>query len=85
MNKKIAVVTGPCGGIGSAITAQLISDGLHVIGLDIKQSQLDEMSEKYGDDFTPIAIDLSDAKAITPANEPALKEALEAFGKAFQA
>ena len=67
MNKKIAVVTGPCGGIGSAITAQLISDGLHVIGLDIKQSQLDEMSEKYGADFTPIAIDLSDAKAITQA------------------
>jgi NAD(P)-dependent dehydrogenase (short-subunit alcohol dehydrogenase family) len=67
MNKKIAVVTGPCGGIGSAITAQLIGDGLHVIGLDIKQSQLDEMSEKYGDDFTPIAIDLSDAKAITQA------------------
>ena len=57
MSKKIAVVTGPCGGIGSAIVAQLINDGLHVVGLDIKQDQLNAMSTTYSPDFTAITID----------------------------
>jgi F-type H+-transporting ATPase subunit alpha len=35
--------------------------------------------------FPTVTPSIRDAKAITPANEPALKEALEAFGKAFQA
>ena len=76
INKKIAVVTGPCGGIGTAITAQLINDGLHVVGLDIKQSELEEMSAKYGSDFTGITIDLTDATAIAQA----FKEIASSFG-----
>ena len=67
MSKRIAVVTGPCGGIGSAIVAQLINDGLHVVGLDIKEDQLGAMSAAYSPDFTAITIDLTDAQAITRA------------------
>ena len=76
MNKKIAVVTGPCGGIGSAIVSQLINDDLHVVGLDIEQSQLDEMSSKYGTDFSSMTIDLTDATAITEV----FKEIAATFG-----
>ncbi len=64
MAKKIAVVTGPCGAIGSAIVAQLIKDGLSVVGLDINQAELVEMSKQYSDDFTGIEVDLTDAPAI---------------------
>ena len=76
MAKKIAVVTGPCGAIGSAIVAQLIKDGLSVIGLDINQAELVEMSKQYSDDFTGIEVDLTDA----PAIEQAFKEIESKFG-----
>ena len=76
MAKKIAVVTGPCGAIGSAIVAQLIKDGLLVVGLDINQAELVEMSKQYSDDFTGIEVDLTDAPAIAQA----FKELAKAFG-----
>ncbi len=76
MAKKIAVVTGPCGAIGSAIVAQLIKDGLSVIGLDINQAELVEMSKQYAGDFTGIEVDLTDA----PAIEQAFKEIESKFG-----
>jgi len=76
MAKKIAVVTGPCGAIGSAIVAQLIKDGLSVVGLDINQAELVEMSKQYSGDFTGIEVDLTDA----PAIEKAFKEIKSKFG-----
>ena len=65
--QRIAVVTGPCGAIGGAITLQLINDGLHVVGLDINESQLHEMSGKYGTDFTSITVDLTQPNEIAQA------------------
>ncbi|MBU6242651.1 MAG: SDR family oxidoreductase [Acidobacteria bacterium] len=76
MAKKIAVVTGPCGAIGSAIVAQLIKDGLSVIGLDINQAELAEMSKQYAGDFAGIKVDLTDAPAIALA----FKEIESKFG-----
>ena len=76
MAKKIAVVTGPCGAIGSAIVAQLIKDGLLVVALDINQAELVEMSKQYSDDFTGIEVDLTDAPAIAQA----FKEIESKFG-----
>jgi len=76
MAKKIAVVTGPCGAIGSAIVAQLIKDGLSVVGLDFNQPELVEMSKQYSGDFTGIEVDLTDA----PAIEKAFKEIKSKFG-----
>jgi NAD(P)-dependent dehydrogenase (short-subunit alcohol dehydrogenase family) len=65
--QRIAVVTGPCGAIGGAITLQLINDGLHVVGLDINESQLHEMFGKYGTDFTSITVDLTQPNEIAQA------------------
>lgn len=65
--QRIAVVSGPCGAIGGAITLQLINDGLHVVGLDINESQLHEMSGKYGTDFTSITVDLTQPNEIAQA------------------
>ncbi len=61
---RIAVVTGAAGGMGRAITAQLMSDGLHVIGLDIDRKGLSGMQ---GEGFTGMVIDLTDAGAIGAA------------------
>ncbi|MDB5666324.1 SDR family NAD(P)-dependent oxidoreductase [Cypionkella sp.] len=60
--QKIAVVTGAAGGLGRAISAQLIADGLHVVGLDIDAAGLGDMAAPG---FTGHDVDLTDADAIS--------------------
>jgi NAD(P)-dependent dehydrogenase (short-subunit alcohol dehydrogenase family) len=59
---KIAVVTGAAGGMGRAIVARLIADGMEVVGLDIDGDAMVAMGETAG--FTGIEIDLTDAAMI---------------------
>lgn len=59
--KRIAVVTGAAGGLGRAITAQLMADGLHVVGLDIDATGLRDMA---GPDFDGEQVDLTDVAAL---------------------
>ncbi len=58
---RVAVVTGAAGGLGRAISAQLLADGIHVVGLDIDAAGLDSMASAA---FTSHVIDLTDAGAI---------------------
>ena len=58
---KIVVVTGAAGGLGQAISAKLVADGLHVVGIDIDVSMLSAMASA---DFTALPIDLTDPVAI---------------------
>jgi NAD(P)-dependent dehydrogenase (short-subunit alcohol dehydrogenase family) len=64
---RIAVVTGAAGGMGRAITAQLIADGLGVAGFDIDAEGLAQLAARHGPAFLPVAVDLTDAAAIAPA------------------
>ena len=59
---RIAVVTGAAGGLGRAISAQLLADGMHVVGLDIDAVGLASMSRAG---FSSHVIDLTNADAIT--------------------
>ena len=61
---KVAVVTGAAGGMGRAIAARLIGDGLHVVGLDIDAAGLADMA---ADGFEGMVTDLMDVSAITAA------------------
>ena len=67
MGKRIAAVTGAAGGMGQAIAARLIDDGLTVAGLDIDGAGLAELAEAHGDAFLPVEVDLTDAQAIAAA------------------
>ncbi len=60
---RIAVVTGAAGGMGRAITDQLLADGLQVIGVDIDGPALLAMAADLAN-FTPEAVDLTEADAI---------------------
>jgi NAD(P)-dependent dehydrogenase (short-subunit alcohol dehydrogenase family) len=62
--QKIAVVTGAAGGMGRAIVARLMADGLAVVGVDIDAPALLMMSADLGAGFTPEAVDLTDPPAI---------------------
>lgn len=58
---RIAVVTGAAGGLGRAISAKLMADGLQVVGLDIDAAALATMA---ADRFAAFAVDLTDPGAI---------------------
>lgn len=61
---KVAVVTGAAGGMGRAIVARLMTDGLHVVGLDVDSAGLADME---AEGFEGIVTDLTDVAAITAA------------------
>ena len=61
---KVAVVTGAAGGMGRAISAALVADGLHVIGLDVDVQGLADTAREVGSGFDSHAVDLTDAQAV---------------------
>ena len=65
--RKIAVVTGAAGGLGRAISQQLMDDGLHVVGLDVDADGLAELGQAAH--FEGIVVDLMDPGAIGAAFE----------------
>ena len=64
MAPRIAVVTGAAGGMGRAIVARLLADGLSVVGVDIDAGALAEMA-KTRPAFEAEPCDLTDAGAIS--------------------
>jgi NAD(P)-dependent dehydrogenase (short-subunit alcohol dehydrogenase family) len=73
-----AVVTGAAGGIGSAISRQLIAQGATVHGLDLDAGGLDRLARELGDaPFSPWTVDLGDREAV----DRRLVELLEQLGR----
>lgn len=64
---RVAVVTGAAGGLGSAIVAQLVADGVTVMGLERDQDGLDRLAARHGDAFISHALDLTRPEDITAA------------------
>jgi NAD(P)-dependent dehydrogenase (short-subunit alcohol dehydrogenase family) len=65
-----AIVTGAAGGLGSAIVARLLRDGLAVSGIDINAAELSVLEERMASDrFDTFAVDLASAVAISEAVE----------------
>ena len=62
--RPVAVVTGAAGGMGRAIVARLLADGLQVIGVDIADVALAAMAADLPQTFTPETVDLTDPAAI---------------------
>jgi NAD(P)-dependent dehydrogenase (short-subunit alcohol dehydrogenase family) len=69
MGTRVAAVTGAAGGMGRAIVARLIEDGLHVAGLDLDASGLDAMAEQHGERFLPCPADLTRVEQVTQSFE----------------
>ena len=65
--QRVAVITGAAGGMGRAIVAALLGDGLRCFGLDIDGPALREMGAERGPDFTGLEVDLTDPARIAAA------------------
>lgn len=56
---RVVVVTGAAGGMGRAIVARLLADGLGVVGFDIDAAGLVALAGELGAGFEPMAVDLT--------------------------
>jgi|SRR5579863_2759641 len=65
---RVVLVTGACGGIGSALCRRFVAAGDNVLALDIEAGALSTLAaELDADRVTPIAVDLGDAAAVKAA------------------
>lgn len=61
---RMAVVTGAAGGMGQAISARLVADGLTVVGLDLDSDGLKRAADEIGAGFSWRVVDLTDPAAV---------------------
>lgn len=73
--QRVAVITGAAGGMGRAIVAALLRDGLKCFGIDIEGQALKAMEADIGPDFVGIQADLTDPDQITAGFERIAREA----------
>jgi NAD(P)-dependent dehydrogenase (short-subunit alcohol dehydrogenase family) len=64
---KSVVVTGVSTGIGWGATKVLSERGFHVFGSVRKQADADRLKQEFGDRFTPLLFDVTDAPAVQAA------------------
>jgi NAD(P)-dependent dehydrogenase (short-subunit alcohol dehydrogenase family) len=60
---RAAVVTGAAMGIGRAVAARLLADGVHVVGLDVAAGALASAAAELGESFEPVVGDVGDWEA----------------------
>lgn len=77
LTNKVAVLTGACGGIGSAVVDKLISQGARVVLADMNIDGLKQLSDKYPETTVGIATDVTDYSQV----EAAINTAVEHFGR----
>ncbi len=64
IHKKIAIVTGATGGLGSAISKALVAEGAKVFGLARNSDTLQKLRKNIGSNFIPVKLDISDGIAV---------------------
>ena len=67
MEKKICVISGASGGIGSSITAKFLKEDYDVVMVDVSMEKIRETIEREGFDekrVLPCVIDISDEKSV---------------------
>jgi NAD(P)-dependent dehydrogenase (short-subunit alcohol dehydrogenase family) len=75
--KRVVLVTGACGGIGSVLCRRFVQDGDTVLALDLDAAALNALAVNLGGgNVTPVAVDIGDANAVRDA----VARAVEARG-----
>ena len=64
MNNKIAIVTGAAGGIGSAITKELLNNKIFCVCVDINKKALAGLQKHYGDNIVTLYCDITNPESV---------------------
>ncbi|GAA0608286.1 3-oxoacyl-ACP reductase FabG [Sporichthya brevicatena] len=60
----VAVVTGAAGGLGQAITAALVGDGVHVAALDVAEDPLKDLTDTHPGSVSPFVTDITSSDQV---------------------
>src|SRR5437762_2251694 len=63
-DRRSVVVTGASTGIGHACVKVLAASGFHVFGSVRKPADADRLSKEFGNNFTPLVFDVTEAPAV---------------------
>lgn len=75
-SKKVAIVTGGCGGIGSAVCRYLADDGMHVIVVDLDQKKCEELAKSLKTESMGLSINITNDEAV----QAGVKKVVDKFG-----
>ena len=67
MRSQVVVVTGATSGIGEATARRFAGEGARIIAVGRRRDRLDALAREIGPTCLPVAVDVSDAAAVTRA------------------
>jgi len=76
LKDKVAVLTGACGGIGSAIVSCFVEEGAQVVAADLDAAQLDRLADQYPGKVVGVVTDVTHYDQV----EALLESAVGRFG-----
>ncbi len=65
LQNKNAIITGASSGIGAALCKLLIEKGAKVYGVARRESKLNEIQKKIGNNFFPVVLDVTNEEAVS--------------------
>ncbi|SCF12076.1 oxidoreductase [Micromonospora chokoriensis] len=74
---RVWLITGCTRGLGRALAEAVLADGDHLVATARNPSQLNALSDQYGDRVRPIALDVTDPAAARDA----VRTAVDGFGR----
>lgn len=75
-SKKVALVTGGTGGIGTAVCRYLAHDGHHVVVVDLNQEKCDALAKSLPTESMGLSMNITDAEAVAEG----VKKIVSTFG-----
>lgn len=64
---KSAVVTGAASGMGESVAQRFVTEGWHVLAVDLDASSLESLVAQHGPAVVPVAVDVRDRDAVDAA------------------
>jgi NAD(P)-dependent dehydrogenase (short-subunit alcohol dehydrogenase family) len=77
MEGQAAIVTGAANGIGRAILARFVAEGMSVAAVDIDLAQVTDAARAVSPDVVPVQADIADRESVRAA----VKTCVDAFGR----
>ena len=77
MEKKVAIITGGAGGIGSSVCKGFIAEGTRIVIADVDYDRSKDLAAELGNDAIGIEIDVKDEESV----KSVIKTAVKTFGR----
>ncbi len=74
LEKKVAIITGACGGIGLAIVEKFVAEGAMVLAVDLDQAATEKLAAQYEGQVKGLGVDVTDYAEVEKMIEAAVTQ-----------